>query len=144
MINQSVVTTCTACLNTYNMPASAALGDYPHLCAGCFSRDTLREYDRIESARRYVLAGAPQTLTLAEWLAIVASWRGLCALCGLVPFSQLSIWIPAEGLAAHNVVPLCKACSHHKLHSWRDAMERVDVQLTAIAQEEYNAVQYEA
>jgi hypothetical protein len=119
--------TCALCGRQYEAPAHVA-GSYG-LCPDHWSRDTLREYDRLQSARRHVLEGAPATLTLAEWLAIIAKWRGLCALCQIATFSELAIWIPARGLAANNVAPLCRVCAHHKKHSFLSAMERVELAL---------------
>lgn len=119
---------CVLCGVQYEAPAGVF--GYEGLCPDHWSRDTLREYDRIISARRQLAKGSPATLKLSEWLAIVGSWRGLCALCQLVPYSLLAIWRPDRGLIAGNVVPLCKVCNAFRGRSFDDAMRQIDMQLT--------------
>ncbi len=119
--------TCVLCGVVYNAPAHV-LG-YQGLCPDHWNKDTLREWDRIESARRRLPPGTPATLTLAEWLSIIASWRGLCALCELNQFGLLALWVSVDGLTVHNAVPLCRACAYHKEHSFVAAMQRVSEQI---------------
>jgi hypothetical protein len=119
--------TCILCGAIYTAPAS--LKSYQGLCSDHWSEDTLREIDRIESARKYLQPGMPDILTLAEWLAIVASYCGQCALCEINPSEVCAIWVPVDGLVAGNVVPLCKICHHFKENSFLSAMERVRKQL---------------
>lgn len=118
--------TCVLCGVQYE---ALAIAGYTGLCPDHWTRDTLREWDRINSARKHLLPGAPDTLTLAEWLAVVTSWAGCCALCELNTYNTLAIWIPALGLVAGNVAPLCRACAWHKDHSFLSAMEEVRAQL---------------
>jgi hypothetical protein len=118
---------CSLCGEQYAAPANVRA--YHGLCPTHWSGDTLREWDRWEAARSQAAHDVPATLTLAEWLAILSHHRGKCAICQQVQFSRLATWIPAEGLTAHNVVPLCKACHWNREHSWRDAIERVTAQL---------------
>lgn len=121
--------TCVLCGVQYDAPAH--LRGYQGLCPDHNHKDTLREWDRIESARKRLLDGAPDTLTLAEWLAIIASYRGQCAICEMSPLNVCAIWIPAAGLVASNVVPLCRICHHFKESSFLSAMDRVSTQLAA-------------
>ena len=121
--------TCVLCGVQYDAPVH--LRGYQGLCPSCWSKDTLREWDRLESAHKRLLPGAPDALTLAEWLAIVARWRGLCALCEINQFGVLAIWFPVDGLVAGNVAPLCRACEHHRQNSFSLAIDRVSAQLDA-------------
>jgi len=122
---------CIACSSPY--VTSPRPGDTYTLCPTClplaWSRDALREADRIESARRHVLASAPQTLTLQQWLAIIGRYAGRCALCTVTAYSVLAVWTPEAGLTAHNVVPLCKSCEYHRIHNFANALERVRLEL---------------
>jgi hypothetical protein len=86
-------------------------------------------HDQIESARKHLLKGAKDTLTIEQWQAIIASYNGQCALCEMNPVDSCTIWVPVDGLVAGNVAPLCKACHYHKEHSFLSAMERVRTQL---------------
>jgi len=115
---------CALCGACY-VPAVASAYTTPGLCPGCFSRDHYRELDRVISAKRKLADGAPHDLTLYQWLATVSAFEGRCALCNLRPFEQLSIWIPALGVSAGNVAPLCRSCAWHKENSFLSAMERV-------------------
>ncbi len=125
---------CVLCGVEY---AGLAIAGYQGLCPDHWTKDALREWDRINSARKHLVAGAPDTLTLSEWLGIVTSWRGLCALCQLNTYNSLAIWIPSSGLVAGNVAPLCRACYYHKEHSFLSAMDdvraKLDIQHSLIA-----------
>ena len=124
--------TCVLCGVQYDAPAN--LKGYKGLCPEHWQRDILREMDRLSSARDRLPAGTPDTLTLQEWLAIVASWEGQCALCGINQSSVPAIWAPTLGLVAGNVVPLCRACDYHRQHNFSNALARVSAQLEAIQQ----------
>lgn len=119
---------CILCGQDYETPASTPRA-YQGLCALCFSSDALREMDRLESFRSHLAPGTIDSLTLQEWLQIITSNRGKCALCKIVHFSKVAIWIEAQGFTDGNVVPLCTACHFHKEHSWGDAIQRLDAQL---------------
>ncbi len=115
---------CILCGEDYEPPAGA--GRYAVLCPRCWSKDTLREYDRLESAKRQAQrSGLPATLMLGEWLAIVTDWRGLCAYCQESYYSAIDLYRPGEGLTASNTVPICRACSVHKSSGWETAIGRV-------------------
>jgi hypothetical protein len=118
---------CVLCGVVYTAPSH--LQRYLGLCSDHVSRDTLREWDRIESARGHLHAGQQDTLRLDEWLSIIASYRGCCALCEFVPFGVLELWTPGQGLTASNAVPQCRACSVHHRGNWDDAVERVALHL---------------
>jgi len=118
---------CELCQQSYEMPSSQR--SYQGLCPSHWSKDTLREWDRLDSARRHLQPGRPNTLTLLEWLGIVTAYRGMCALCEMNRMDALAIWIPASGLQAGNVAPLCRVCHYHKEHSFLSAMDRVSAQL---------------
>ena len=118
---------CVLCGVTYTAPAH--LKGYQGLCEQHYNRDVLREWDRLESARKRLAEGVPNTLTLSEWLAIVTSYRGQCALCEMAPLNVCAIWIPAAGLVAGNTVPLCRICHFFKEHSFISAIDRVSAQL---------------
>ena len=119
---------CALCSDEYQPYSRLAGYD---LCQRCWSKDILREYDRLASARRQAeRAGLPATLTLREWLAIITDWRGLCAYCQVSFYAAIDVCRPADGLTATNAVPICKACSVHKNGSFAAAMERVQAYLS--------------
>lgn len=118
---------CVLCGVQYEAPAH--LTRYQGLCPAHWQRDILREMDRLSSVRDRLPVGTQDTLTLQEWLAVINYWEGQCALCGLNQSSVLAIWTPALGLVAGNVVPLCRACEHHRQHSFSLAIDRVSAQL---------------
>ncbi len=106
-------------------------GDYG-LCPGCFSRDNLREWDRLESTKRKLAHDVPCSLSLVEWLHIAASWRGLCALCQEVGYSHIDMIEQQRGLVAQNCIPTCRACHIHLIGSWSSALARVAAQLAHV------------
>ncbi len=72
----AMTTTCAIC----GMPFEART-TYG-ICPLCYHRDTLREFDRLESEkRRAIRAKLPATLTLVEWLSVVSDFNALCAYC---------------------------------------------------------------
>jgi len=96
------------------------------ICPSCFSRDTLREFDRLESAKRHAKrASLPVELTLTDWLATIADFNAKCAYCLTVPFGYLEMVDPLAGLTKKNAIPVCKACQVHKQHSFTAAEQRV-------------------
>jgi 5-methylcytosine-specific restriction endonuclease McrA len=73
---------------------------------------------RREFRLRAVVAATGATFTAAEWRAMVASYGGRCAYCGVAP-PQLTrdhvIPINAGGLhTAANIVPACRSCNSRK------------------------------
>ncbi len=117
---------CVLCGVEY---AGLAIAGYRGLCPDHWTKDTLREWDRINSARKQLVADVPDTLTLSEWLGIVTSWRGLCAICEMNSYNTLAIWIPARGLVAGNVAPVCRVCEYHRQHSFVAALDSVSAKL---------------
>jgi hypothetical protein len=118
---------CVLCGVVYTAPPH--LKGYQGICPDHWNKDVLREFDRIASARGHLSAGQPDTLRLDEWMAIIAAYRGVCALCETLPFSVLELWTLGQGLTANNAVPLCRACAVHRRGSWQDAVDRVTRQL---------------
>lgn len=73
----------------------------------------IREYDRVRGQlirARYIKAEA--TLTLSEWLSILAYFHWRCAYCQKKPFQILHHIIPRPqgGTCADNCVPACHRC----------------------------------
>ncbi|MEO6891009.1 MAG: hypothetical protein ABI324_18645 [Ktedonobacteraceae bacterium] len=96
------------------------------LCPACWTRDRLREYDRVASVSTHARrAHAQVTLSLVEWLSVVSDFKGLCAYCLTLPFSRIEMVNPAAGLTYANVVPCCRACAVHKEHTFEAASHRV-------------------
>lgn len=111
---------CSLCGSVFEARTSYSL------CAQCFSRDTARELDRIESLRRQMhRAGLPDRLTLLQWIATVADFRGRCALCLKMPFTHIELFIYERGLVYENVFPCCPACAVHLHTSFPLAVQRV-------------------
>ena len=102
--------TCALCSDEYRLCSRSAGYE---LCQRCWSKDTLREYDRLESAKHKVQSSG-LTATLGKWLGIAADWRGLCAYCQEAYYSAIDLYRPGEGLTATNCVPTCKVCTVHK------------------------------
>lgn len=115
---------CALCWSSYE-----ARNGYG-LCPDCWSRDRLREFDRLESAtakaHRHNL---PVTLTLHQWLATISDFKGRCAYCQELPYSFIETVDEYAGLTWENAVPVCRACSIHKAKSWEAAQRRVDAYL---------------
>lgn len=100
------------------------------LCKNCWSRDRLREWDRLISAQRQAeRLNVPATLTLVQWMSTASDFKGLCAYCLEMPFSLIEMVDPRLGLIWENVVPICKACHTHKHTSFEEAIRRVQVYL---------------
>lgn len=127
------VIVCVLCGSQFSIH-SHTRGDYS-LCAHCYNRDTLREWDRLESVKRKLAHDALCSLSLVEWLHIAASWRGLCALCQEVGYSHIDMVEQQRGLVAHNVIPTCRACHIHLGGSWASALARVAAQLASVGVE---------
>lgn len=96
------------------------------LCPTCFTRDAAREMDRLATATyKARKKGLVATLTLKQLLAVMSDFNGLCAYCQEYAYSIIEMVEPAKGLVYDNVVPSCKACSHHKRYGFDVAEDRV-------------------
>ena len=129
MITQAVLI-CVLYGQEYHVEAHV-IGTYG-LCPGCWSRDTLREDDRLESAKRHArAAGNADTLTLAQWLAPVAVFNGKCGLCEVRPFEEIGILDACGGIALDNCFPVCRSCRTHLVHGFDLAIARIQGYLQA-------------
>jgi hypothetical protein len=101
------------------------------LCEKCYSKDRLREYDRVESAAKQAhrQGVSPITLVLPEWLSILSDWRGLCALCKRYSCSRILLFDPNQGLTYRNVIPACGACESHFTRGFDAAKEEARIYL---------------
>jgi hypothetical protein len=114
------VTTCVLCSASFEAHTSYGL------CPACWQRDRLREFDRLESAKKFArLANLPVSLTLIEWLAILSDFQGHCAYCQLGHYSIIEMVDRTKGLVRDNVVPACRSCDVYVRTSWSSACERV-------------------
>ena len=112
--------TCTICGLTFESRHSYGL------CPLCFSRDTAREYDRLEAAIKHARrAKLPVSLTLTQWLSVVSDFNANCAYCLVRPFSHIEMVDLHSGLTRENVVPICLSCQVHKRSSFDIAKRRV-------------------
>lgn len=77
------------------------------------------ESARVSRHRRKSLARTlPNTLTIEQWAAIVAAYKGRCAYCGRKPkkLTQDHV-VPVKkggGYTAENIVPACQPCNSKK------------------------------
>jgi hypothetical protein len=115
-----MITLCALCNAEFEARTSYGL------CKNCWQRDRLREWDRLESAKKHVRrSGVPIELTLVEWLSIVSDFQGHCAYCLVQPYSVIEMVKPYRGLVKDNVVPACRSCDVHVHGSFELAQERV-------------------
>lgn len=115
---------CTICGLTFESRHSYGL------CPFCFSRDTAREYDRLEAAIKHARrAKLPVTLTLVQWLSVVSDFNANCAYCMARQFSHIEMVDLNAGLTRENVVPICSSCQVHKRGSFDIAKRRVEAYL---------------
>jgi hypothetical protein len=119
--------TCCICGLTFEARNSYGI------CTSCFSRDRLREYDRVESAARQAHREhiVPITLTLVEWLSVLSDFAGVCALCKRYGASKILMFDRTKGLIYTNVLPACYACEHHWTNGFEAAREAVRLYLDA-------------
>jgi hypothetical protein len=115
---------CALCWSSFEAHTSYGL------CPDCWSKDRLREFDRLEAAttkaHRHKL---PALLTLREWLSVTSDFKGRCAYCLEVAYSFIETVHPEQGLTFDNAVPICRACSIHKADSFEAAQRRVEAYL---------------
>ena len=96
------------------------------LCKRCWSRDRLREFDRLLSTMRSIRRmNVPCTLTLIEWLSVISDFQGKCAFCLVAPYHSIEMLRPAYGLVWGNVLPCCRSCSTHLQHGFETSIARV-------------------
>lgn len=100
------------------------------LCSSHFSRDILREYDRIETARRKATQqGLPADISLLQWLGVISDTKGLCMLCEEYTYQYIEMYRSAKGLVHGNVFPCCRACKKFFKGGIEIAKERVKLYL---------------
>lgn len=117
--------TCVICGMTFEARHSYGL------CNRCFSRDRLREFDRVESAVRQARKAGivPNTLCLPEWLSVLSDFAGVCALCKRYGASKILMAERSKGLVYANVIPACYACEYHYIHGFDAAKEEIRIYL---------------
>lgn len=122
-----MTSTCTICGLPFEARHSYGL------CEKCYSRDRLREYDRVESACRaaHRQGIVPVTLTLVHWLSTLSDHAGLCAFCREYQCSVIEMVRPGGGLTYDNVVPCCRACHRRRSDGYDEAEDRVRIYLSA-------------
>lgn len=112
--------TCVLCYTAFESNTSYGL------CPHCWSRDRLREFDRLEtalhSARRH---GYKASLQLHEWMSIIGDFNGYCAFCLVEPLDRLEVICREQGVIVGNVVPICRSCYVHRQDGWEAAVIRV-------------------
>lgn len=118
--------TCTICGLTFESRHSYGL------CSKCFSRDRLREYDRVESATRQARREGicPISLTLVHWLSVLSDFAGVCALCKRYGASKILMFDRTQGLVYTNILPACYACEYHYIHGFDTAKEEIRLYLS--------------
>ncbi len=114
------MTTCCICGASFTAHHSYGI------CERCFSKDKLREWDRLLSAsKRAERANLPFSLLLPHWLSILSDFHGLCAYCEQYTYSVIEMIDPCKGLIYDNVVPACLACHKHRQYGFDTAEQRV-------------------
>lgn len=115
---------CALCSSSFEAHTSYGL------CPDCWSRDRLREFDRLEAAIKVAhRKKLPVTLSLRQWLTVTSDFKGRCAFCLEMPYWFLEMVDPYQGLTWQNVIPVCRACSIHKANTWEAAERRVHAYL---------------
>jgi hypothetical protein len=118
---------CTCVICGLPFDARTAYG----LCPLCISKDRLREFDRVESAKRSAeRAKLPVTLTLVQWLSVLSDFNGRCAYCLYHTSALIEMVAPMDGLTYENVAPICRGCHEHKRHGFETAIQRVQEYLS--------------
>lgn len=102
------------------------------LCKNCYSRDRLREWDRLQSAIKYAQRdNLSVSLSLVQWLSTISDFRGCCAYCEQPSYSIIDMVSTIAGLVWSNVVPACRSCAQIKRVGWENTYARVTMYLTA-------------
>lgn len=111
---------CTICGLTFEARHSYGL------CPTHATRDTLREFDRIESIARYAHRNDKLcSITLLQWLSVLSDYAGCCAFCQHYTANVIEMFNPSEGYTYANVVPACKACSTMRRQTFESADDRI-------------------
>src|ERR1700739_1216103 len=120
------MSTCTLCGLTFNARHSYGL------CEKCYSKDRLRELDRVDSAARQAHRKGivPATLVLVEWLSVLSDHAGLCAFCCTYSASVIEMYDRTKGLTYDNVIPACKACVAMRRGGIEEAEKRIGTYLS--------------
>jgi hypothetical protein len=114
------LTICAICSTRFEAKTSYGL------CSTCYSKDKLREWDRLQSAiKRAQHENLPTTLTLVQWLSTVSDHLGRCAFCQQAPHSTIETIFHSAGLTWQNVVPCCRSCAEIKRVGWEKICVRV-------------------
>jgi len=118
----------TCCICGLTFEARHSYGLCPTHC----NKDTLREFDRVESLARYARRNNIYcSLTLIEWLSTLSDFYGLCAFCKEYTANVIERLVLPDGYTYFNVVPACKACSTMRRTSFERAVEQLAVYLDA-------------
>jgi len=83
-------------------------------CKGRYAHEILRVRSQKYRAKQ---AGEPATLTVAEWVQTLQSFKFLCAYCQSTRFEALEHYIPighGAGTTKENCVPACRKCNSQK------------------------------
>lgn len=114
------MTICALCLSAFDSQTSYGL------CPDCWSKDRLREWDRLQAAyKESKRRDTPALLQLREWLTVLSDWNGRCAYCQVHWYQYIETVDATQGLVLGNVVPICMGCREHKRVSWDAATSRV-------------------
>lgn len=120
------LTICAICGECFESKTSYGL------CSRCYSKDKLREWDRLQSAIKHAQRdNIPNSLTLIQWLSVLSDFRACCAYCQQPSYSIIDTVSPIAGLVWSNVVPACRSCAQIKRIGWENAYARVTMYLTA-------------
>jgi hypothetical protein len=123
---------CALCYAQFE--ASTAYG----LCPLCWSKDRLREFDRVMTALKHARRDdLPATLEFIEWLVILSDWRGRCAYCDTPHYAAIEMVERWRGLVRENVVPACWSCDVHVRNGWQEAEDRVKSYINERRQEPF-------
>lgn len=115
---------CAMCFSSFESHTSYGL------CADCWTKDRLREWDRLQAAYKDALRKeVPVRLEIREWLTILSDFNGRCAYCMLHWYQHIEMVDSHQGLVYGNVVPVCSGCREHKRASWDVAVHRVQAYL---------------
>jgi hypothetical protein len=71
------------------------------VCGKCYSSDRLRAFDKVESAIHQARRNGitPVTLTVIEWLSVLADFSGNCAMCRKVTGTKILRFDRTKGFA---------------------------------------------
>lgn len=114
------MTICAMCYAAFESQTSYGL------CPDCWTKDRLREYDRLQSAYKEARRrDQPALLELRQWLTILSDFAGRCAYCQVHWYQLIETVDTDLGVVQGNVVPICYGCREHKRVGWQNAASRV-------------------